>query len=120
MGEYFNDDPKFDLNESSLFFGKFLMRMIEFSFQHINKNINSSMFYLNNLTTSTPSSLLKDYQLNSYRDLNNTQHLIKIQLLILFYLSNSSAYPNLSNSINILINNETEKFKNSNKINYKN
>jgi hypothetical protein len=60
--------------------------MIEFSFQHINKNIkfNSSMFYLNNLTTSTPSSLLKDYQKNSYRDLNYTQHLINNQLLILF------------------------------------
>ena len=119
LGEYFKEDPKFDLNESSLFFGKFLLRLIECSFQYIDKNIkfNSSLFYSNNLTASSSSSLLKDYQTNSYRDLNYTQHLINNQLLMLIYLTNSSAYPKLSNSIGLLINNETKKIKNNKKQN---
>ena len=107
---YYNDDTELDLNESASFLAKFLLKLIEKPLSYIEKTLkfSSNSYFSANLSANSPSSLLRDFQTNSYRDMNYTQHLIANNLLFLMYIVNSGIYPKISNSISLLINDKTK------------
>ena len=107
---YYNDDTELDLNESALFFAKFLLKTMEKSLNYIEKSLkfNSNNYFGTNLSASAPTSLLRDFQTNFYRDLNYTQNLIANKLQFLMYMVNSGAYSKISSSISLLINDKTK------------
>ena len=114
---YYNDNTELDLNESALFLAKFLLKIVEKSFNYMEKllKFNSTTYFSTNLSASAPTSLLRDFQTNSFRDLNYTQHLIANKLLFLMYIVNSTVYQKIANSISLLINDKakTEQSKQS-------
>ena len=91
-------DADLDLNESALFLSKFLLRIVEKAFVHVDKHIkfNAPMYFSTNLSASSSSSLLRDHQTNSYRDLNYSQHLLANKILFLMYLINSGIFVKIS------------------------
>jgi hypothetical protein len=107
---YYNDDTELDLNESAIFMAKFLLKLIEKSLHYTEKTLkfNSNSYFSTNLSASAPSSLLRDFQTNFYRDMNYTQHLIANNLLFLMYIISSGVYPKISNSIALLINDKAK------------
>ena len=107
---YYNDDTELNLNESADFLAKFVLKLIEKPLDYIDKNLkfNSNSYFPTNLSASSPSSLLRDFQTNFHRDINYTQHLIANELLFIMYIVSSGVYPKISNSISLLINDKAK------------
>lgn len=105
-----DEDNELNMNEASLFLAKFLLKIVETCFTHLDKTLrfNANMFFASsNLTSSSSSAFLHDAQTNSMRDLNYTQHLLANILIHILYILNCGNYPNMCNAFCLLLNEST-------------
>jgi hypothetical protein len=99
-----------DLNEAANYFSKFLLKIIEKCFMHLNSllKFNATNSFSLNLSSFSTSNLIRDYQINENRDLNHTQHLLSNYLLYLMYFVNIGSYNKISTAISNLISNKSK------------
>lgn len=105
-----NADYDHDLSEAACYLAKFLLKIIDKVISHLNTSIkfNSSNLFSSNLSSSSTSTLLRDFQINSARDLNHTQHLLANYLLFLMYILNIGSFNKIALSLSSLISNKNE------------
>lgn len=109
-----SDEIDFDVTDSALFLSKFLLKILEISFQIIKDQIKfngNSYFSAQNLASTSTAAFLRDSELNLLRDSNIVQHLIANKLLFLLYIINSGNYLKLANAITNLVVSSTNKPK---------
>ena len=106
VDEDIDDENELGLADAALFLAKFLLKVAEKLFEHLDKNIkfNSAIFFATNLAASAASAFLRDFQINSLRDLNQTEHLIANYLMYLMHILNSGSFPKVSHAFSLLIN----------------
>jgi len=99
-----------DLNQAAVYLAKFLLKILEKCFAHVNSllKFNAAANFSTNLSASSAGSLLRDYQINSNRDLNHTQHLLSNYLFFLMYIVNVGSFNKISFAISGLISNKSK------------
>lgn len=102
-----DDESDFNLNESSQFLVKFLLRIVDIGFAHLERALkfDTASVYssVSNLTSSSSASFQRDALVNTTRDLAHTQHLLVNYLLNLIYVLHSGNYPKLTSAFVYLI-----------------
>ena len=99
-----------DLNQAAVYLSKFLLKILEKCFTHVNSllKFNATANFSSNLSASTAYILLRDYQINANRDLNHTQHLLSNYLFFLMYIVNVGSFNKISFAISGLISNKSK------------
>ena len=107
LAEYNDESNESDLNEAAVYLAKFLLKVVEKIFAHINplSRFNGANLFSANLSASAASTLLRDFQINTHRNLNHAQHLLSNYLLFVMYIVNAGSFPKLSYAISSLVNN---------------
>jgi hypothetical protein len=97
------------MTNSALYLAKFLLRCLEKLLTDISPlcKFNASQLFASNLSASASSALLRDFEINTSRDLNHSQHLLANYFLFLLFILNSGTFPKIAFALCSLINNKT-------------
>lgn len=102
-------DNELDFTESALYLTKFLLKVLEKVVTNTSSlcKFNVSQMFSANLSASSSSTLLRDYQINTHRDLNHIQHLLANYLLFLMFIMNAGSFPKMAYAFSSLVNNKS-------------
>lgn len=101
-----DDEAEFNLAESGQFMGKFLLRILDLCFGHLERALkfdSASLYASVNMTSSSSAAFQRDALTNSARDLSHIQHLLGNYLLNLVYILHSGNYPKLTSALGHLV-----------------
>ena len=101
----FADAAEHSLSEAAEFLAKFLLRILNEMFEHLSAGLkfNAGAHFATGLSASTGTPLLRDFQINSLRDLNHMQHLLVNYMLFLMYIVSSGSFGKLAVALSALV-----------------
>jgi len=108
LGEL-NNNSDSDMADSALYFSKFLLSCLDKLLADISPlcKFNASHLFSTSQSASSGSTLLRDFQINTSRDINHAQHLLANYFLFLLFILNSGTFPKISFALSSLINSKT-------------